>query len=107
MMILGVTALAGKTSRARQTAYYSITGYVSDTTGRFCAGLTSAVTVYTSVSETSFATAFTNGRTIYATTALTTQADSKVYADTAGGSREETSYTWVKASGWASSDVCP
>ena len=106
-MIIGVAALAGKTSRSRQTSYYTITVYFSDNSGRFCSGLTTAVTVYTAVLETSFATAYTNNRTIYADTALTTQADSKVYADTPGGTRGETSYTWVKASGWASSDVCP
>jgi hypothetical protein len=32
-MIIGVTALAGKISRARQTTYYSITGYFADNDG--------------------------------------------------------------------------
>lgn len=106
-MIIGVAALAGKTSRSRQTSYYSITGYAADTDGRFCSGLATSVTVYTAVSETSFATAYSNTRTIYADTALTIQADSKVYADTPGGARGETSYTWVKASGWSGSAACP
>jgi hypothetical protein len=105
-MILGVTALAGKTSRARQTAYYSLSGYIAATTGRFCSGLTSAVTVYTAVSETSFATAYSNNRVIYADTALTTQADSGVYAVTAGGSSGQTSYIWTKGTGWEGDNVC-
>ncbi len=104
-MILGVAALAGKTSRARQTTYYSITGYFADNDGRFCARLATAITVYTAVSETSFATAYANGRTIYTNTALTTEADSGIYADTSGGAGQ-TFYAYTKATGWTSSNRC-
>jgi hypothetical protein len=104
-MIHGVAALAGKISRDRQTTYYSITGYFADNDGRFCARLVTAITVYTAVLETSFATAYANGRTIYTNTALTTEADSGIYADTSGGAGQ-TFYAYTKATGWTSSNRC-
>ena len=104
-MIHGVAALAGKPSRSRQTSYYSITGYFADNDGRFCARLGSSITVYTAAPETSFATAYARGTTIYTNTALTTEADSGIYANTSGGAGQ-TFYAYTKATGWTSSNVC-
>ena len=104
-MIHGVAALAGKTSRDRQISYYTITGYFADNDGRFCARLGASITVYTAALETSFATAYARGTTIYTNTALTTEANSGIYADTSGGAGQ-TFYEYKKAEGWSSSNVC-
>lgn len=105
-MILGVAALAGKTSRDRQISYYTINGYSADDAGTYCASGGRSTSVYTSTSQGLIATAYTNSISIYSNTALTTLADAGVYSDTPGRRKGDTSYEW-SGTAWVTSNTCP
>ena len=105
-MIIGVTALAGKTSRDRQISYYTINGYRAANAEDYCAGSVTGATLYTATSQGTIATAYANNVSIYKTTALTSLANAGVYADTPGRQRGDTSYEW-SGTAWVTSNTCP
>jgi hypothetical protein len=106
MMILGVTALAGKTSRDRQISYYTINGYFASRVEEYCEGTVTGATLYTATSQGTVATAYANNVPVYKTTALTSLANAGVYSDSGGGRRGETSYEW-SGTAWVTSNTCP
>ena len=105
-MILGVTALAGKTSRDRQISYYTINGYFAGRVEEYCEGTVTGATLYTATSQGSIATAYANNETIYLNTALTMLASSGIYSDNRGGKPGSVSYEWDKVNGWQTTNTC-
>jgi hypothetical protein len=105
-MIIGVAALAGKTSRSRQISYYTINGYFAAEATEFCANGSTNATLYTATSQGTVATAYANNVSIFKDTALTDLHNPGVYADTPGRQKGDTSYEW-SGTAWVTSNTCP
>ena len=98
--LVGVVASSKKyTGGGTQT----INGYVGATSARFCAGTTSATTVYNSTYST-IVNAFTNNSSIYSNLGLSTLASAGYYGDTSGGSGQ-TNYYW-NGTTWSGATSC-
>ena len=97
--LVGVVASSKKYTSGTQT----INGHVGATSARFCAGTTSATTVYNSTYST-IVNAFTNNSSIYSNLGLSTLASAGYYGDTSGGSGQ-TNYYW-NGTTWSGATSC-
>jgi hypothetical protein len=107
-MILGVTALAGKISRARQApVYYTINGYFAGGPGPYCDIGGDAVTVYTATNVGDINGAHGTSATIYQDTLLTIVADNGSYSDESGGAGGAKYYEWQDGGWQGEIQSCP
>ena len=98
-----MATIVGVVSSSKKSSGKIINGYVGGDSGVFCAGRTSATTVYNST-YTSIANAFTNNSSIYSNPGLSTLASTGYYGDTSGGAGE-TNYYW-SGTVWDKSNTC-
>lgn len=96
--IVGVVSSSKKSINGQ-----SINGYVAGDSDTFCAGRTSATTVYNST-YTSIANAFTNTSSIYSNSGLSSLASTGYYGDTSGGTGDN-NYYW-SGTAWGESKTC-
>jgi hypothetical protein len=98
-----MATIVGVVSSSKKSSGKIINGYVAGDSDTFCAGRTSATTVYNST-YTSIANAFTNSSSIYSNSGLSTLAATGYYGDTSGGTGD-INYYW-SGTVWDKSNTC-